>query len=190
MASRRTIRVDLRSDIRPSTAVLLRSKDDRIKIYAPSWVKEAQALLLPSFSGHTVSIFGHRNQFFKQIPIGPKQLTLTTLQLLSRNECSNTSGAIAYDNYPSGIPKSTILATKDLVRHCVIIGKTETVAYGGYPRGSVIPQVDPVYILDLAALQFQKPWNSGRLVLYNKDLPTGDLDELIFSNTGNIVIFA
>jgi len=50
----------------------------------------------------------------------------------------------------------------------------------GYPSGSRVSQVEPVYIVDLAGLQFQQAYNSGRLVLSKDKLPHGLLDNFIY----------
>lgn len=84
---------------------------------------------------------------------------------------------------------SVVYTLKDLVPHCVIVGKTKADKYGGYPKGNpVIPQEHDVYICDLAGLQFQQVYNSGRLVLIRRDTPDtpkpqGMLDDFIFKNT-------
>jgi hypothetical protein len=70
---------------------------------------------------------------------------------------------------------------KDLVRQCVIIGKDKTEFYGGYSCQKV-SQKETVYICDLAGLQFQTPYNSGRLVLIEKNPIKGFLDDYIFES--------
>jgi hypothetical protein len=55
-----------------------------------------------------------------------------------------------------------------LVRQCVIIGSDRTTHFGGYPNSTLVQQNELVYICDLAALQFQQSYNSGRLVLIHR----------------------
>jgi hypothetical protein len=87
--------------------------------------------------------------------------------------------------------REVIYSLKDLVRQCVIIGSDRTTHFGGYPNATLVQQNELVYICDLAALQFQKSYNSGRLVLihrkpiklYSLLNPTeGLIDDLIFEN--------
>lgn len=87
------------------------------------------------------------------------------LQIVARNESSNTDGEINFENY-IGISREAVYSLKDLVRQTVIVGKDYTTNYGGYPYGNArVPQQDMVYICDLIGLQFQKEYNSGRLVI-------------------------
>ena len=74
-----------------------------------------------------------------------------------------------------------ILSIKDLVRQCIIVGKDETTHYGGYGSKSV-SQNQRVIVVDLIALQFQKEYNTGRLILIKPNTIKGELDDIIFRN--------
>jgi len=56
--------------------------------------------------------------------------------------------------------------------------------YGGL-RNDRIKQEAKVYICDLAGLQFQQPYNSGRLVLIEEEPIEGLVDDLIYQNVVN-----
>ena len=151
-------------------------------IYAPEWVKEGLRIIsshIPPGIGFDI-YDGKGSSKVGSLTI-EGQISLQQLVMISRNEPENVTGIINFKNYePNIVDKSVIYALKDLVRQCVIVGKDKTTHYGGYPRGSPIPQKDKVYIADLAGLQFQRSYNSGRLVLIDKNTPSGLLDELIY----------
>lgn len=160
---------------------------DDVVIYAPEWMQRALALISPQLDGLRGAIYqkggvlveGHRPIVIE------KAMTLQQLLMFSRNEACNTSGLIHFDYYPASLDQKIILTIKDLVRHCVIVGKDKAHSYGGF-GGAVkesLPLSQDVYICDLAGLQFQCEYNSGRLVLIGKDLPKGKLDDFIYLNT-------
>ena len=110
-------------------------------------------------------------------------LTLKDLIMFARNEASNVSGIINFKLFcPLIQDKAVIYSLKDLVRQCVIIGRDITTHYGGYGSGKPIPHEKEVVLIDLIGLQFQRKYNSGRLVLIGDHLEEGPLDELIFKN--------
>ncbi|XP_037041118.1 uncharacterized protein LOC119077872 isoform X2 [Bradysia coprophila] len=112
-------------------------------------------------------------------------LSLKDLQIIARNESSNTTGRIDFGSY-KGISRELIYSLKDLNRQTVIIGKDRTTGYGGYPSTNKrTPQSEPVYVCDLSGLQFQQSYNSGRLVLVGEDLPKGLLDDFIYEHVVN-----
>lgn len=117
-------------------------------------------------------------------------LTLRHLQMLARNEAANTTGIIDFASYEGRLTYEQILTLKDLVRQTIIVGKSIAVASGGYLCAKEIndpPQL--VYLIDLPGFQFQKPDNSGRLLVIpepgffgRKRIPEGVLDNRIFTS--------
>ena len=98
-----------------------------------------------------------------------KELTPILLQIIARNEGSNTSGNVNYSLYGQlSKRQDVILSIRDLVRQTIIFGPDWATHKGGYPKKAstvkqVVPPV-PVMLIDLIGLQFQQPHNTGRLV--------------------------
>ena len=176
-------------------------QDSSVKVLAPLWVEDAVKALFKnvgpinatirectadrkSFRDPFTKVFGEG----KTAALDGDKITLQQLLMLSRNEGVNTSGEIAFDQYREVLSKKQIYALKDLVRHCVIVSREKATHTGGFGRVSreeISPPQD-TYVADLSALQFQKAYNSGRLVLIapdGKPLPKGTLDDTIFQNT-------
>lgn len=110
--------------------------------------------------------------------------SLRTLQRIARNEASNVTGKINTKLYPDINDFRVLCSLRDLVRQCVIVGIDESSECGGYRCPHEKQDKERVYTCDLAALQFQKPFNSGRLVLVqeNEEEFKGILDDFIYEN--------
>jgi hypothetical protein len=166
------------SDIPPSTK-------DGVTVFAPSWVQEGLELLVNAMKDTSFKVVdngSNKSKVIDEFKISEKNpLSLIALQRISRNEGRNVTGVIQKGNYPN-IDKKVVYSLKDLCRQTVIVGKDETTHYGGYPRNSETPtkQADPVWIVDLAGLQFQQAYNTGRLVLICEKPIEGILDHLIY----------
>lgn len=156
------------------------ANDENVTIFAPVWVENALNKLTDELFGTSINL-GEEQKYFDTV----YELTLKQLVLIARNESHNTTGSIKFNQYHD-INKRTILALRDLAKHCVIVAKDTTTGYGGYPASTaIIPQISDVYICDLPGLQFQHPDNTGRHVLIseNNNLVVGALDADIFYNT-------
>lgn len=155
--------------------------DSNVQIFAPLWVEKALETLLPAFEGAVFKVEGSD----KPIKIQGK-IPLQILIAIARSEESNVTGVIAFEQY-NGISREAIIALRDIVKHCVMVGKDRATHFGGYPQNGNKPQKlgKDVYIIDLPGLQFQELNNTGRHVLLSKEdtLPKGLLDETIFNKT-------
>lgn len=158
------------------------ANDDKVKIFAPPWVRTALAKLSRELNGAQFDI-GSDSDHPRQIKI-KNRITLKDLVSIARSEQNNTTGIIQYDLY-RGISRRTIIALRDLAKHCVIVGKDKACRYGGYPHGAPLHNLDrSVYICDLPGLQFQQLDNTGRhVVVFENDMPRGALDNEIYENT-------
>lgn len=155
--------------------------DDKVKVFAPVWVENALEKLFQELEG---AQFNVEQSADKNLVIKHKIL-LTELVAIARSEMLNTTGLINFTQY-SGLNKETIIALRDLVKHCVIVGKDIATHYGGYPLNAPIYELNKeVYICDLPGLQFQQLDNTGRhvLILEKGDFPKGALDKEIFEQT-------
>lgn len=155
--------------------------DKNVKIFAPAWVEKALQKLSLELKGARFEIGQSSGKYL----VIKSKILLSDLVAIARNESANTSGVINYAQY-KGINKETIIALRDLVKHCVIVGKDIATHHGGYPQGSKIHKLNQeVYICDLPGLQFQQLDNTGRhvLILQQDDLPKGILDKEIFEQT-------
>ncbi len=151
--------------------------DENVKIFAPAWVETALAKLAPELKDAQFEIGGTG----KYLTIKDK-VSLTDLVAIARNESVNCSGVIHFDLY-KGIKRETIIALRDLVKHCVIVGKDIATNYGGFCSRSHVLNKE-VMICDLPGLQFQRPECTGRHVVVSpEDLPQGSIDQEIFENT-------
>lgn len=159
--------------------------DATVCIFAPSWVEKVVAAIGDELCQYTSSfdIYNCEGHKLGDFPINKECFGLKELVAISRNEAINVSGHIKLEYY-GAIPADLVYAIKDLVRHCVIVGRDQGTHVGGYPRSfKRKPKSQPVYICDLSGLQFQQEINSGRLVLIGGDLPQGKYDNEIFKAT-------
>ncbi len=154
--------------------------DANVKVYAPVWVKAALQKLVPIFKGKIFQI----GEIDQSITI-KDEMSLTQLIAIARNEQVNCSGVIKRELYDEDITLESIIALRDLAKHCVIVGKDFATHTGGF--GSSLTTLTPkqeVYICDLSGLQFQQQYNNGRHVLIARDeLPKGALDDEIYQGT-------
>lgn len=160
---------------------------NEVTIFAPLWIKSAlntlgeqlngiifEVLQESGLSNHLESVTITRN-FNDQ--------SLKILQKIARNEPSNVTGVINTTLYPDIADKMVLYSIRDLVRQCIIVGVDECSHYGGYGCNRQTQPKKKVYICDLAALQFQQPYNTGRLVLIQEtDEFHGILDNLIYEH--------
>ena len=156
-------------------------QDDNVLIVAPDWVQTGLQIIKSSIAKEIDLVITDRksNEIIHKTT---GNITLKELQLMARNEESNTNGKIQFNNYV-GINENIVLSIKDLVRQCVVVGSDRTTHYGGYPTDTPrVPQNDRAFVCDLIALQFQNEYNSGRLVLIGDQLPKGLLDDFIYEN--------
>ncbi|XP_037048840.1 uncharacterized protein LOC119083264 [Bradysia coprophila] len=168
------IRVQLRCDLNLSQCQANEYQDESVTIFAFDWVEEGLKLIGNILDDETlVNVADSKKYYMKKI-----DFDLKDLQIVSRNESSNTSGLIDFRNY-SGISHELIYSLKDLNRQTVIIGKDLVTNPGRYPQTE--SQSESVYICDLIGLQFQQKYNTGRLVLVGEDLPRGVLDDFIYT---------
>lgn len=165
--------------LRTDQSIETKALDNKIKVYAPSWVKKALQKLSKELKGAKFEIAPPSGQFLTI----EEEISLTYLITITRNEDHNVDGVINFNLY-NGIKNEAIIALRDLVKHCVIIGSDTAIGYGGF-KTQVTPQRNKVYICDLPGLQFQENNNTGRHVLIplKGKLPKGALDGEIFENT-------
>lgn len=162
---------------------LTSADDSAVTVYAPQWVENMLPTITEWLEG--CEVFWSEDSKFTISKENP--VTLKMLQMISRNEKVNTTGKIPEQF--TGLTSEQIYAIKDLIRHCVVVGTDKATKYGGYPIGSQSVSINPpqpTIICDLAALQFQQAYNSGRLVLIPVDdpeLPKGELDDQIYQAT-------
>ncbi|KAJ6640645.1 hypothetical protein Bhyg_05576, partial [Pseudolycoriella hygida] len=175
-------RINLRYDQKISD--IGRFENANITLYAPKWVSEGLQILGERLEGTEFEIYDSSSTTGSSRFRLSSPLTLLELQKVARNEQSNTSGRIQLSNYPSLEGNhDEIIALKDLVRQTVIVGKDTTTHYGGF-RVERRKQLNvQVYVVDLAGLQFQQAYNTGRLVVIRPDnAGIRPLDDLIFEN--------
>lgn len=155
---------------------------DKVTVFAPSWVKEALSVLGAHLKGITFELLDN-GVIVESFTITEtfNEHSLIMLERIARNERSNVTGVINASLY-SDIKDTRILySIRDLVRQCVVAGVDSCSRCGGYGCSKETQTMSRCYICDLAALQFQQPYNSGRLVLIQEDEPyEGILDDLIF----------
>ena len=171
------LRINLRRD--QTISEMSKFNDSNVTIFGPLWLQHG----LEQLAKHTppdIVLEVMDNKGSKLIELD--SFGLKALQMIARNERCNTSGEIAFSLYENVIKdRSVIYSIKDLVRQSVIIGLDETTHFGGYgTRKSA--QVSQIILIDLIGLQFQKPYNSGRLVLIGPNEYVGLLDDFILEN--------
>lgn len=154
--------------------------DPKVTIFAPNWVRKGLKQLRRYVKPGTVVKV--KDDILSTRYITLRRLGLKQLQIVARNERMNTSGIINFSHYEKLIrDKSVIYAIKDLLRQCIIVGSDKTTHFGGY-NSARKKQVAPVVVIDLSALEFRQPHNTGRLVLVGHKVPKGLLDDLIYQN--------
>ena len=141
--------------------------DPSVIIYAPLWVEEGLRKLNATgyFSNVTINYIDSAGNTRSETI---DHLDLRTLTILARNEKQNTDGQVKWRLYHDSFPLDVIFAMKKLVKFCIVVGNAVVVNYGGYPGSNPIKPVRPprtMTIMDMAGLQFQKPYNTGSLVL-------------------------
>lgn len=153
------IKIRIRSDIKYD---IKSHQDENVTVCAFEWLKDGLEIIrltiekeisldIQDSSGCTI-----KNDL--------SAFSMKYLQVIARNESSNTNGEINFRNF-IGITKEVVYSLKDLVRQTVIVGSDYTTNYGGYPHHiQRVRQEAMVYVCDLIGLQFQQPYNSGRLV--------------------------
>ena len=179
-------RINVRRDQDASQAEKAYTK--KVRVFAKKWVRKALVKLGRRLEGIKFEVWarenpGTTNRVVLETFFGGEDLTLRELQMIARNEPNNTTGIISTIYYEADlVDVELILSIKDLVRQTVIVGLDQTTGTGGFPRDQPKePQIAPVYICDLAALQCQQRSNTGRLVLYQRSgRDIGFLDDYIF----------
>lgn len=111
------IKVELRSDIKLRQRFSQEYQDENVTIYAFEWMKDALKILRKSLDKE---ILVNVKDVEKHLILSG-DFSLKDLQIVSRNESSNTNGVINLGNY-SGISKEVIYSLKDLNRQTVIVG--------------------------------------------------------------------
>jgi len=180
-------RIYLRSD----QSVLHRQQfsSNRVTIFAPGWVKEGLKTLGQHLNGVKFDVYesqrGSKNVPEESFTITEdfNEQSLTILQKIARNEEHNVTGVINLSLYEDIKDRKILYSIRDLVRQCIVVGDDTYSKCGGYNCAIESQKKSRVYICDLAALQFQQPYNTGRLVLVQKNEPhKGILDEFIYEN--------
>lgn len=175
--------------LRHDQSILQRQRysSDKVTIFAPSWVQSALNTLGEQLDGIKFELFENSKS---SNPLESLTITknfnnqsLTILQKIARNESHNVSGVINTTLYPDITDKGILYSIRDLVRQCVIVGIDQCSYYGGYGCKRSSQPKQRVYVCDLAALQFQQAYNSGRLVLIQEcEQYPGVLDNLVYEN--------
>lgn len=161
---------------------------EKVTIFAPIWVKGALNTLADHLNGTKFEVYDEHNRTNENdsvtITNNFNDQSLRVLEMIARNEPSNVTGVINTTLYMDIANKPEVLfSIRDLVRQCVIVGVDECSHYGGYHTSRLPQPKQRVYACDLAALQFQQRYNTGRLVLiqYNDEF-RGVLDDVIYEN--------
>ncbi|KAG4076096.1 hypothetical protein HA402_011442 [Bradysia odoriphaga] len=176
------IKMELRGDIKLNQRCAQEYQDEHVTIFAFEWMKDGLKRMRKLLGDEdlVVNVADSAKHY-----IAEGNLSLKDLQIIARNESSNTTGLIDFGSY-NGISRELIYSIKDLNRQTVIVGKDRTNGYGGYPSSNKrTPQREPVYVCDLSGLQFQQLYNTGRLVLVGEHLPKGLLDDFIYEHVVN-----
>ncbi len=180
-------RIYLRSD----QSVLHRQlfSTNLVTIFAPVWVKEGQKTLGQHLNGLQFDVYeSHLDA--KDVPVESftitedfNQQSLATLQKIARNEAHNVTGVMNKTLYEDIQDRRILYSIRDLVRQCIIVGVDTCSKCGGYKCAMERQNRSRVYVCDLAALQFQQPYNTGRLILVQKnERHQGILDDFIYEN--------
>ena len=153
--------------------------DPKVVVFAPNWVKQGLYQLRKYTPMGTIIKYFDKTGATDQGELW-HPINLTDLEFMARNKASSRTGKIKFRLF-NGLTrnKSVVYAFKDLVRQCVIIGTDMTTHCGGYGC-PLRRQQSRVVVIDLIGLQFQRRYNTGRLVLIGSSVPKGMLDDLIF----------
>lgn len=119
------IKMQLRRDIKLDQRFAQEYQDEHVTIFAFEWMKEGLKRIQKLLDQEVV-IVNVANSIKYYIDGG--NLTLKDLQIIARNESSNTSGLINFENY-NGIRRELIYSLKDLNRQTVIVGRSTVGAY-------------------------------------------------------------
>ncbi|CAL8109539.1 unnamed protein product [Orchesella dallaii] len=165
------------------------------KVVAPLWAKEGLKVLGEHLKGITFEVFDNEsypkrhNTPSSNVPVESFTISedfngqsLKILQQIARNESHNTTGVINTSLYSDIKDRRVLYSIRDLVRQCVVVGVDEAKKCGGYNCVKEKQTKQRVYVCDLAALQFQQPYNTGRFVLIEENPHKGILDDLIYEN--------
>lgn len=154
--------------------------DPKVKLYAPAWLKGLAAELeqYNPFKAIKICETGGR----REASYDASKLTPVTIAMLARTQERNKRGFINFGLYGGrrwrGEQKQQlenfIISLRDLVIFTVMVGLTRAKKYGGFPRGGANPvrqHQSPldVLLVDLIGLQFQNPWNCGRLAIFSNN---------------------
>lgn len=155
--------------------------DPKVIVFAPNWVKQGLNQLRQFVPIGTIIKYFDKTGATDEGVLS-HLISLTDLEFMARNKASSVTGKIKFRLYNGLIRnKAVVYALKDLVRQCVIIGTDMTTHYGGYGC-PLRKQQSKVVVIDLIGLQFQRKYNTGRLVLIGSSIPKGLLDDLIFES--------
>ncbi|XP_037044739.1 uncharacterized protein LOC119080465 [Bradysia coprophila] len=173
--------------LRHDQSILQRQRfsSEKVTIFAPSWVQSALNFLGERLNGTKFELFenGKSSNPLESFTITKdfNNQSLTILQRIARNESHNVSGVINTTLYPDIADRGILYSIRDIVRQCVIVGVDQCSFYGGYRCNRNSQPKQRVYVCDLAALQFQQAYNSGRLVLIQEgEQHSGVLDDLVY----------
>ncbi|TNJ26850.1 hypothetical protein GMRT_10571 [Giardia muris] len=158
-------------------------QDEGVCVYASSWVRALAERLIPG-PVEIVVTDGEKGRDGQRRVLTVAD-PLLSLCMLARNEARNVTGCIRkelYQGFGPGLAPEKLYSLKDLVKLIVIVGLTHGRAYGGFGGASPLTTcAQRLYLVDLIGLQFQQPYNTGRLVLHGPGVPRGELDDEIFS---------
>lgn len=162
-----------------------------VTIFAPVWVKEGLKTLGQHLNGVKFDVYeSHPDPDAEDTIVESFTITedfnhqsLATLQKIARNEAHNISGVMNKTLYEDIKDPKLLYSIRDLVRQCIIVGVDTCSSCGGYKCAMESQNRSRVYLCDLAALQFQQPYNTGRLILVQKnEHHKGILDDFIYAN--------
>lgn len=113
------IKVELRRDIKLSQRFLQEYQDERVTIFAFEWMRDGLEHIRNLLDVEALTL--HIDDSV-QYRIDLENLSLKHLQMIARNESSNTNGRINFDNY-NGLKRELVYSLKDLNRLTVIVGR-------------------------------------------------------------------
>lgn len=156
---------------------------EKVTVFAPVWVRTALNALGERLNGIVFDVQTDSSNHSESVTITKNfnDQSLKVLQKVARNEPHNVTGVINTTLYSDITDRKVLYSIRDIVRQCIIVGVDECSHYGGYGCARLPQPMRRVYLCDLAALQFQQPYNSGRLVLIQEsETFEGILDSFIF----------
>lgn len=181
--------------LRQDQAISLRQiySSDKVRIFAPLWIKEALKIVGGYLKGVKFELYQStwvEGTIDPEKPLETLTITedfnhqsLSLLQKIARNESYNVTGIINTSMYADIEDDRLLFSLRDLARQCTIVGVDQCSQFGGYGCQKGQQRQQRVYICDIAALQFQQNYNTGRLVLLQKsEEQKGILDDFIFEN--------